>query len=38
MKNGTLCVLDLTDPETRNAIAEADAAEALYLGDLANDY
>ena len=38
MKDGTLRVLDLTDTDTRNAIAEADDTEALYLGGWANDY
>ena len=38
MKDGTLRVLDLTDPSVRKAVAEAEDAEALYVGDCANDY
>ena len=38
MKDGTLRVLDLTKPSSRDAIAKADATEALYLGDGADDY
>ena len=38
MKDGTLRVLDLTDTDTRNAVAEADDTEALYLSGWANDY
>ena len=38
MKDGTLRVLDLTKPSSREAIAKADATEALYLGDGADDY
>ena len=38
MKDGTLRVLDLTDPDIRNAITEADDTEALYLCPWANDY
>jgi len=38
MKDGTLRVLDLTDPRVRKAVAQADDAEALYLGPVANDY
>ncbi len=38
MKDGTLRVVDLTDPDTRNAITEAVDAAHLYLGSCANDY
>ena len=38
MKDGTLRVLDLTDPDVREAITRAEEAEALYLGDSAGDY
>ena len=38
MKDGTLRVLDLTKPSIREAIAKADATEALYLGGGADDY
>ena len=38
MKDGTLRVLDITDPNIRKAITEADDTEALYLGGWANDY
>ena len=38
MKDGTLRVLDLTDPEIRSAATEADDTEALYVSDWANDY
>ena len=38
MQDGTLRVVDLTQPEIREAIAEGDDTEALYLGDGANDY
>ena len=38
MKDSTLRVLDLTDPDIRETIAEGDDTEALYLGDGANDY
>ena len=38
MKDGTLRVLDLTDPHTREAITEAKDTQALYLSDGANDY
>ena len=38
MTDGTLRVLDLTDPSVREAVAEAEDAEALYLGGEANDY
>ena len=38
MKNGTLRVLDLKEPYIREAITEAEDAEALYLGGGANDY
>lgn len=35
---GRLRVLDLTNPDTRDEIENGGSAEALYLGDLANDY
>ena len=38
MKNGTLRVLDLTDPSIREAITEAADIQALYLGGGATDY
>ncbi len=38
MKDGTLRVLDLTDPQLRAAITHAEDAEALYLGEAAIDY
>ena len=38
VKDGTLRVLDLTDPTVRKAITAADNVQALYLGDVANDY
>ena len=38
MKDGTLRVLDLTNPYIREAITEAEDAQALYLGGGANDY
>ena len=38
IQEGTLRVLDLTIPSIREAITEAEDTEALYLGDLANDY
>ena len=38
MQDGTLRVLDLTVPETREAIKEAEDTEALYIGDEARDY
>ncbi|MDE0220646.1 MAG: DEAD/DEAH box helicase family protein [Spirochaetaceae bacterium] len=38
MKDGTLRVLDLTDPDTRSAATEADDTEALYVSGWANDY
>ena len=38
MPDGTLRVLDLTDGSTRNAIAEAADAEALYRSAAATDY
>ena len=38
MEDGTLRVLDLTDPYVRKAIKEAEDTQALYLGDDANDY
>ena len=38
VKDGTLRVLDLTNPDIRKAIAEAKDIQALYLSDRANDY
>ena len=38
MKDGTLRVLDLANPSVREAVAEAEDAEALYLSGEANDY
>ena len=38
MNDGTLRVLDLTDPPTREAIAKAGDTKALYRGDEATDY
>ena len=38
MKDDTLRVLDLTDPDIRSAATEADDTEALYLSGWANDY
>ena len=38
MQDGTLRVLDLTEPPTREALAKAAAAAALYLGGGADDY
>ena len=38
MKDGTLRVLDLTDPYIRKAIKEAEDTEALYLDDEAANY
>ena len=38
MKDGTLRVLDLTDPYVRKVIAEAEDTQALYLCDEADDY
>ena len=38
MKDGTLRVLDLTDPYIRETITEAEDTQALYLGSGANDY
>ena len=38
MKDGTLRVLDLTDPDIRKAITKADDIESLYLGAGADDY
>ena len=37
-KDGTLRVLDITEPSVREAITEADDIQALYLGDGTNDY
>ena len=37
-KDGTLRVLDITDPNIRKAISETEDPEALYLGDVASDY
>ena len=38
MKDGTLRVLDLTDPYIREAITEAEDTQTLYLGGGASDY
>lgn len=38
MTDGTMRVLDLTDPRVREAIAEAEDAEALYVGEAATTY
>ena len=38
MDDGTLRVLDLTDPSIRQAVAEAGDAQALYLGAAGDDY
>lgn len=38
MNDGTLRVLDLTDPAVRTAVAEAVDVETLYRGDQATDY
>ena len=38
MNDNILRVLDLTDPSIRQAAAEADDAQALYLGDAGDDY
>ena len=38
MKDDTLRVLDLADPDIRKAVIEADDIEALYLARWANDY
>ena len=38
MKDGTLRVLDLTNPYIREAITEAEDTQALYLVGEANDY
>ena len=38
MNDGTLRVLDLTDPPTREAIAKAGDTKALYRGDEATNY
>ena len=38
MQDGTLCVLDLTDPDIRETIQEAEDTQALYLGVGADDY
>ena len=38
VKDGTLRVLDLTDPHVRKAIAEAEDVQTLYLGDDASNY
>ena len=37
MKDGTLRVLDLTDPHIRETIKEAEDTQALYLDLRAND-
>lgn len=38
LTDGTLRVLDLIDPRIQEAVAKAEDAEALYLGNEANDY
>ena len=38
MKDGTLRILDLTDPSIREAVARAEDTETLYLGVEATDY
>lgn len=38
MTNGVLRVLDVTDPNVRDAIAENNDIETLYLGEQAGDY
>ena len=38
MNDGTLRVLDLTDPAVREAVARAGDVQALYRGDQATDY
>ena len=38
VNDGALRVLDLTDPQVREAIAAAEDVQTLYLGDSANDY
>ena len=38
MQDGTLRVLDLTDPDIRETIQEAEDTQALYLGVGADDY
>ena len=38
MTNGVLRVLDVTDPNVRDAIAEYNDIETLYLGEQASDY
>ena len=38
MTDGTLRVLDLSDPSIRKAITEAEDAQAVYLGGGASDY
>ena len=38
MKDGTLRVLDLTQPRVREAIIGAEDTEALYLGGEGSDY
>ena len=38
MQDGTLRVLDLTQPRIREAIKGAEDTQTLYLGDEASDY
>ena len=38
MKDGTLRILDIADPQLRAAITQADDAKALHLAGGANDY
>lgn len=38
MSDGTLRVLDVTEPSVREAVADAEDAEALYRSDAATDY
>ena len=38
MNDGTLRVMDLTDPSIREAITQAEDIQALYLGGEATDY
>lgn len=38
MKDGTLRVLDLTQPTVRKAVRDAQDAEKLYLSNHASDY
>lgn len=38
LSNGTVRVLDLTEPSVREAVKNADDVEALYVGDAATNY